>query len=96
MESKSKDWGPARPTEALDAFQETKDPAARERTGHPVRFMCADRCEESVEGGGTVATRSCSAYWDVKAQDWLLNEDMETPYCPACDGGVVEVVIPAE
>ena len=71
--------------------------AYREQNPGPcIRFECASRCAESVADGETVATRAGSAYWDVKEQDWLLNDDMEDPYCPACNGDVVRASIPVE
>lgn len=44
---------------------------------------CANGCAEIVP------TRSASAYWDRDKGAWVLNEDMEEPYCPECNGAIV-------
>lgn len=49
-----------------------------------LNYVCAD-----PDCAGT-PTREGSAYWDREAQEWLLSDDMEDPYCSECSGIIVE------
>ena len=51
------------------------------------QYVCADPdCKEGIP------TRSGSAYWDRDAQEWMLSDDMEDPYCSECNGEIAEEV----
>ena len=43
--------------------------------------------------GDSPATRTTTAYWDVDAQIWVMNSDMEMAYCPECGGDVRETTL---
>ena len=52
------------------------------------RLVCVNGCSND----DCIATRDATAYWDVDAQRWVMNDidPTDEPYCSQCGGGVEE------